>query len=128
MLAELPALPAMEIPALPAGAGAAAAAASMAATMSAALSMAASLEAMLGLPIPALTPEGVAALEAMASVEGELGIGMTSPSAQADLSLAAGSLNIAAPTLGELGAALGPAMEPMDSPGVLRRRCPRAAV
>lgn len=101
------------VPALPAGAAELAMAANAAASINAAAEMAASgaLEAMLSAELPALSLEGVLALEAMAQVGGSMGIEMTAPTASMDLSLAAGALNITAPALGELGAALGPAME-----------------
>ncbi|MCA9135732.1 MAG: hypothetical protein KDB00_03210 [Planctomycetales bacterium] len=105
----------IEVPPLPAGAANLAMMASVAAAINATADLAASgaLEAMLSAEIPALSLEGVLAMEAMAQVGGAMGIEMTSPSASMDLSLAAGSLNITAPALGELGAALGPAMESM---------------
>lgn len=117
MAAGLPAgLPAIDVPPLPAGAAGLAATAGMAAAVSATAEMAASgaLEAMLSAELPALSLEGVLALEAMAQVGGTLGIEMTAPSAARDLSLAAGALNVAAPALSELGAALGLAMEPLS--------------
>ena len=107
---------ALSLPPVPAGAAELAVMANTAASLSAAAEMAAggALEAALSAGLPAPSMEGVLAMEAMAQVGGAMGIEMTAPSANAELSLAAGSLNVAAPALGELNAAMGPAMEPLS--------------
>ncbi|QEG01467.1 hypothetical protein Mal15_55430 [Stieleria maiorica] len=106
---------AIQMPPLPAGAAGLAAAAGIAAAVNVTAEMAASgaLDAVLSAELPPFSLEAVLAMESMAQVGASLGIEMTSPSAAMDLSLAAGALNIAAPALGDLGGALGAAMEPL---------------
>ena len=104
------------------------------------------LDAMLSAEMPPLTLDAVLALEAMAQVEGQLGLNSTMPSAEMQLSLAAGALNIAAPSLTAAGAAAATAVAPagglpmaprnqsVDLSGIgdrsvhTRRRCQRSGL
>lgn len=59
------------------------------------------------------SPEALANLEAMAQVSGAFGMNLTGPSAQGELSLAAGTINVNEGALGELAAVLPPLLEPL---------------
>ena len=68
-----------------------------------------------GLALP--SAEELAGLEMMAQISGTFGISPFSMQGQAQLDLAAGSLNIAAPALGELAAILPPALPAIEGLG-----------
>ncbi|MCC9601123.1 hypothetical protein LOC67_11245 [Stieleria sp. JC731] len=106
--------PAVAMPPLPAGAGDLAAMASAAAAINAVAQAALSgaLDAVLNAEFPPVSIEAVLALEAMAQASSDLGLNLTAPNAEAQLSLAAGSLNIAAPTLSGLGESSAAAVAP----------------
>ena len=113
-LPEMPALP--DLPTLPQLPELSLLAAGLPAfNMAMAMSMQMDFSMAGGLALP--SAEELAGLEMMAQISGTFGISPFSMEGQAQLDLAAGSLNIAAPALGELAAILPPALPAIEGLG-----------